>query len=298
MDQAVTVALVRGDNRRGAVAQVLSLLVAEVARCVSPRVMLLPSLARPGETADSTHSETLSATLDAVLAAGANDVIVASAAPEASAKFDALGYTREAWGRPVAFLDLGRDEPRWDASVWTGPDGSQESARVARTVAAATCRISLGTSSAGGFSLLRGVLDSLHPDDRGPLLSRIDSDFPVALARSVGPHLCLIDAFRGGSRGGGSRGKSKEVGTVIAGLDPVAVEAVAAAVRGSDPREVERLSRAQAAGLGVADLDAITILGDPIAPARHRPVPRPHGVSLRRRLRPDEAGGSSRESRP
>ena len=80
MDQAVTVVPVRGDNRRGAVAQVLSLLVAEVARCVSPRVMLLPSLAGPGVTAHSTHSETLSATLDAVLAAGANEVTVASGA--------------------------------------------------------------------------------------------------------------------------------------------------------------------------------------------------------------------------
>ena len=49
MDQAVTVAVVRGDNRRGAVAQALSLLVAEVARCVSPDVLMLPSLARPGE---------------------------------------------------------------------------------------------------------------------------------------------------------------------------------------------------------------------------------------------------------
>ena len=156
MDQAVTVALVRGDNRRGAVAQVLSLLVAEVARCVSPGVMLLPSLARPGETASSTHSETLSATLDAVLAAGANEVTVASGAPGASAMFEALGYTREAWGRPVAFLDLGRGESRWDAPAWTGPDGSRRSARVARTVAAAPCRISLATSSshasAGGFS--------------------------------------------------------------------------------------------------------------------------------------------------
>ena len=148
MDQAVTVALVRGDNRRGAVAQVLSLLVAEVARCVSPGVMLLPSLARPGERAASTHSETLSATLDAVLAAGANEVTVASGAPEASAMFEALGYTREAWGRPVAFLDLERGESRWDAAAWTGPDGSRRSARVARTVAAAPCRISLATSSA------------------------------------------------------------------------------------------------------------------------------------------------------
>ena len=299
MDQAVTVALVRGDDRRGAVAQVLSLLVAEVARCVSPGVLLLPNLSRPGESASSTHSETLSATLDAVLAAGANEVTVAAAAPEASAMFQALGYTREAWGRPVAFLDVARDESRWDASEWTGPDGSRRSARVARTIATAPCRVALGTTSthasAAELSALRSVVGSLHPDDRGPLLSRMerDGDFLVALARKVGPHLCLVDAFEKGSRGGGRQGRSRGVGTVIAGLDAVAVDAVAVAVRGSDPRQVERLSRAQAAGLGVADLDAITILGDPIFPARQRPVPRPHGASLRRRGQPSEAGKSA-----
>ncbi len=299
MDQAVTVALVRGDNRRGAVAQVLSLLVAEVARCVSPGVLLLPTLARPGEKASSTHAETLSATLDAVLAAGANEVTVAAGHPEASARFQALGYTREAWGRPVAFLDLDRGDSPWDATVWTGLDGSRRSVRVARTVAAAPCRVSLATTttraSAARFSALRNVLGSLHPDDRGPFLSRTerDGDFLVALARMVGPHLSVVDAFQDGSRGAGRVGRSKEVGLVIAGLDAVAVDAVAAAVRGYDPREVERLSRAEADGLGIASLDAITILGDPISPARHRRVTRPHGVSLRRRVRPVSAGISA-----
>ncbi len=295
MDQAVTVALVRGDNRRGAVAQVLSLLVAEVARCVSPGVLIMPCLAGPGERALSTHSETLSATLDAVLAAGANDVTVAAGAPDASAMFETLGYTREVWGRPVSFLDIDRGESRWDTVGWTGPDGSRRSARVARTVADAPCRVALATTTAAGFSHLRSVLGSLHPDDRGPLLPPMESDgdFLVALARTVGPHLFLVDAFQKGRRGGGRQGRSRAVGTVIAGLDAVAVGAVAAAVRGSGPREVEPGARAQAAGLGVADLDAITLLGDPIVPAQHRRAPRPHGVSLPRRARRSEAGLSA-----
>lgn len=295
MDQAVTVALVRGDNRRGAVAQVLSLLVAEVARCVSPGVMIMPSLARPGERTSSTHPETLSATLDAVLAAGACEVTVAAGAPDASAMFQDLGYTREVWGRPVSFLDTECGESLWEAVGWTGPDGSRRSARVARAVAAASCRIALATTSRADLSALRYVIGSLHPDDRGPLVSRMESvgDFLVALARRVGPHLCLVDAFKKGSRGPGHRGRSRAVGTVIAGLDAVAVDAVAAAVRGSDPREVRRLARAQDAGLGVADLEAITVVGDPIIPAGHRPVPRPHGASLRRLARTSAAGMST-----
>ena len=65
---------------------------------------------------------------------------MAAGTPGAPAMFQALGYTREAWGRPVTFLDLERGESRWDGSEWTGPDGSRTSARVARRVAAAACR--------------------------------------------------------------------------------------------------------------------------------------------------------------
>jgi uncharacterized protein (DUF362 family) len=92
----------------------------------------------------------------------------------------------------------------------------------------------------------------------------------VALAERARPQISVVDAFQGSHRGGPQLGSACPLGTVVAGTDPVAVDAVAAAVMGFDPSQIDHLVRAQAAGLGMADLDAITVLGDPIEQVRGR----------------------------
>jgi uncharacterized protein (DUF362 family) len=49
---------------------------------------------------------------------------------------------------------------------------------------------------------------------------------------------------------------------VIAGLDVVAVDAVAALLLGQDPKRLDHLGPAESNGLDVADLDRIEIVGD------------------------------------
>ena len=95
----------------------------------------------------------------------------------------------------------------------------------------------------------------------------------VALARRARPHVGVVDGFVGMHREGPRHGTPIRLGTVIAGTDPVAVDAVAATVMGFEPLRIGYLHYAHAAGLGVADLGAITILGDPIAEVRRRFVP-------------------------
>jgi len=51
---------------------------------------------------------------------------------------------------------------------------------------------------------------------------------------------------------------------VIAGLDPVAVDAVGASVMGIEPNKVKHLIFAEKKGLGTIDLDQIEILGEQI----------------------------------
>jgi len=95
----------------------------------------------------------------------------------------------------------------------------------------------------------------------------------VALARKTRPHLAVVDGFLGMHREGPRHGTPIRLGTVIAGTDPVAVDAVAAAVMGFDPRQVGFLVYAGLAGLGETDLERITVVGDPIASVRKRFVP-------------------------
>ncbi len=92
----------------------------------------------------------------------------------------------------------------------------------------------------------------------------------VALAALLKPRVSLIDGFDAMEGDGPGHGRRLGLGTVIAGTDPVAVDAVAATIMGFEPREIAYLRQAEISGLGTADLAAITIVGDPISACRHR----------------------------
>jgi len=85
----------------------------------------------------------------------------------------------------------------------------------------------------------------------------------VDLASVVKPSLAVIDGIIA-SEGHETSGNPIEMGLVIAGTDPVAVDAVGAAVMGIEPTEVKHLVLAEKKGLGTCDLDKITILGENI----------------------------------
>jgi len=83
------------------------------------------------------------------------------------------------------------------------------------------------------------------------------------LVSLVKPRLAVIDGIIGGE-GHELAGKPVEMNIVIAGLDPVAVDTVGAAVMGVDPEKVEHIILAAKKGLGICDPAKIRILGEPI----------------------------------
>ncbi len=101
MTRLSTVAVVRSDNRRGAVAEALALIADDLRGRVTPDVLIKANLVSHRRQLPSTHADTLSATLDAVLAAGASRVVVAEGASDATAGFDRFGFRKETAGRPV-----------------------------------------------------------------------------------------------------------------------------------------------------------------------------------------------------
>jgi uncharacterized protein (DUF362 family) len=341
--ESATVAVVRGTSRRGAVAEALALIADDLRARVAPEVLVKPNLVSHRDQLASTHADTLSATLDALLAAGATRITVAEGASDATAGFARFGFDREAFGRPVRFLDLNRDETEWEPLELLGVDGSTRIARVSRTIASSPCRVSLALAKTHVTSMvtlsLKNMLSSIHPFDRVMMhghagggngyrgwkrwvVELLKQDNPavkgltrlmgrvrngqnalrtlagrdtfetlsaperaflhsveamnrnlVALARRTKPHLSVVDGFVGMHREGPRHGTPIKLGVVIAGTDAVAVDAVAAAVMGFDPGAIGYLHYAGAAGLGVTDLEAIRVVGDPIASVRRRFVP-------------------------
>src|SRR5579871_6567237 len=117
MNGAARVALVKSDDRRGAIAQALGLVREDVRRVVRGDVVLKPNFVSHRRSLPSTHPDALSATLDALADAGAGPMTIAEGASDARAAFENLGHRREVEGRPVRFFDINRDETRWDELV-------------------------------------------------------------------------------------------------------------------------------------------------------------------------------------
>jgi len=118
--------------------------------------------------------------------------------------------------------------------------------------------------TAGVTLSLKNLMGTVAPKNsiHNPLSEKI-----VDLASVLKPKLAVIDAIIGGE-GDELAGKPVAMNLIIAGADPVAVDAVGAAVMGVDPSVVKHLRLAETRGLGTCDLKRIKVLGEPVASVR------------------------------
>lgn len=87
------------------------------------------------------------------------------------------------------------------------------------------------------------------------------SQILVDVARLVRPELSIVDAVVGMDGQGPSAGRRRRFGLIIAGTDPVAVDAAACKVAGVNPMDVPMIRLAAEQGVGVADIGNIQVLG-------------------------------------
>ncbi len=97
--------------------------------------------------------------------------------------------------------------------------------------------------------------------DRGAFHRSASLDQAIAdCAAEVRPHLVILDAVRilltNGPKG---PGRTADKGMVVAGTDPLAVDAYGATLFGRRPEQIDHLKRAYAAGVGEIDLKRIKV---------------------------------------
>jgi uncharacterized protein (DUF362 family) len=114
--------------------------------------------------------------------------------------------------------------------------------------------------SAAGVTLsmknLMGVIWNRQAWHASLDLEQCIADFSTA----VRPTLIVLDAVRAlTTNGPKGPGKVAEFGEIIAGVDPVAVDAYGARLLGKRPDEIGHIAKAAALGIGKMDLDALTI---------------------------------------
>jgi uncharacterized protein (DUF362 family) len=180
-------------------------------------------------------------------------------------KVAGIDAVAERWN--VRLVDLNKDQ---FLEVYPPNPLSLKKVRVAKTVLESTIisvpklkphRIATVTLS---LKNMMGALASKGSMHNGRLSKNI-----ADLASILKPSISVIDGIIAGE-GHETSGNPVEMNLVIAGTDPVAVDAVGASVMGINPADVAHLVLAEKKGLGTCNLEEITLLGEPIEKVRRK----------------------------
>ncbi|MCK5563499.1 DUF362 domain-containing protein [Candidatus Bathyarchaeota archaeon] len=107
---------------------------------------------------------------------------------------------------------------------------------------------------------IKNMMGVINP--KGSMHTRLNKNI-VDLASVVKPSIAVVDGIVAGE-GHETSGNPVEMNLVIAGTDPIAVDAVGAAVMSITPKNVKHLRLAEKKGLGTCDLEQIEIIGESI----------------------------------
>ncbi|RLI10072.1 hypothetical protein DRO42_02500 [Candidatus Bathyarchaeota archaeon] len=166
-----------------------------------------------------------------------------------------LGKLRK-WG--VEFLNLSGDEA--EAHEVAGVE-----IRLPRTVLDADCFINLPKIKTCGHTLvtlsIKNLFGILQRARKNKLHRHLDEVLPY-LAKVVRHSLIVVDGITAMEGNGPVIGTPKDLGVIVAGVNPVAVDAICTGLMGFDPAEVKHLARAHEMGLGEISLDAIEAVED------------------------------------
>ena len=275
--------MTQDDAVRRAVAEAVGLACDLKALVGGKRVVIKPNVFAPYPPPTTTDPRVVAALVGLAQEAGAERVIVAEGRSVSTARFRSAHNTTAAccavtgMDRAVAeagaeFVPLEDDEfvevalPHYDLL---------KSAHVARTILDAEALINVPVMKIHSLTLVTLCVKNLHgiisDADKVHLHGYREQALPrklVDLLLIKRPALNVVDGLVGQEADHASSGRPVEVGAVIAGQDAVATDAVASAVMGFDPFEVDTTRIADARGLGVGDLERIEVVGTPIAGVR------------------------------
>ena len=267
------VAIVKGEDAVDATLRALGAIRSEVERALSGNKPVLIKPNYINSKHPSTGITTDSRIIEGIVKFLKEEKINAIAIGEGSGfadtfqAFKVAGVDKVAERWNVRLVDLNKDE-----FIEVAPPNplSLKNVRVAKTALESTI-ISvpkLKPHRIAGVTLslknMMGALASKGLMHTGNLSKNI-----VDLASILRPSISVVDGIIAGE-GHETSGNPVEMNLVIAGTDPVAVDAVGAAVMGISPSDVKHLLLAEKQGLGTCNLEKISVLGEPIEKVRRK----------------------------
>jgi len=258
------VAIIRGTNPQDMTVEALEMIEADEVLPKKKPVLIKPNYinAEHPSTGITTDSRVIEGVVKFLKQHHMKDVVIGEGSGFADTfeAFQVAGIDAVAEKWKVNLLDLNKDE-----FVEVKPTNplALKKVKIAKTALESTI-ISvpkLKPHRLAGVTLsLKNMMGAVTPKGsiHNPLSEKI-----VDLASIIKPNIAVIDGIIAGE-GHETSGNPVEMNLVIAGTDPVAVDAVGTAVMGIPPEKVKHLRLAEERGLGTCDLKRIEILGEPI----------------------------------
>ncbi len=274
------VVLVEGDNRRRVVRDAVHGLGPNFVDLVkaAKRIFIKVNLEHYNLPLAATHVDAVRGLLDELRQYSRADILIGDAAHYGTGPaFVNFGYERlpEEYER-ITLVDLNADDAIVGHTVRA--DGSLQEIRRSKIASDCDLRISLAPMKTNrdlgvGLAVSNWTLGTWLVPPRVGTHGRVWARFPwlqnegtAATHASVANlyaelpcHLAIIDGILAMEGAGPVDGTPVAMNLVLAGLDPIAVDAVAATLMGFDPASLDYLVKCNEQGLGVSDMSKIDV---------------------------------------
>ena len=271
------VAVVRCQSPDDGIAKSLSSLEAEGGIRSFPGIVFIKpnivvSVPYDRAPAELTDPRLVAAAIRYFYAHGAQKVLVGERPAWGGASQDAYrvsGYTQAVAESGGMMCDLDR-EPEVDVPV----DGHVlREVRLPRALVEADWLVNMPkakTHFLTGVTVgIKNLFGCIRYEDRKKYHREIDlANLLADLLKALPPDLTIVDAIQAMEGFGPHAGSAVEMGLVIAGRDPLAVDCVGTYLMGVDPRSLATLQVAEKLGLGSIDLADIQIVGEALNEVR------------------------------
>jgi len=257
------VAIVKGTNPTDMTVQALEMVEAYESVSEEKPVLIKPNYitASHPSTGTTTDSRVIEGVVKFLKQHGVEDIVIGegSGFSDTFEAFRIAGVDAVAKRWNVKLVDLNKD----DFIPIRSPSPLANKVKIAKTALESTI-ISvpkLKPHRQTGVTLsIKNMMGAATP--KGSMHLNLSRNI-AELASILRPSIAVIDGIVAGEVHETSE-NPVEMNIVIAGRDPVAVDAVGAAVMGMPPSEVKHLRLAEEKGLGTCDLNKIEVVGEPV----------------------------------
>jgi uncharacterized protein (DUF362 family) len=265
-----SVAIVKGANPLDMTVEALEMAEAMEALSDGKPVLIKPNYisARHPSTGITTDSRVIEGIVRFLKRNGAGEIVVGEGSGHSNtfSAFRIAGVEDMAKRWNVTLVDLNKDE---FVEVLPPEPLALRRVKIAKTALESTIisvpKLKLHRITGVTLSI-KNMMGAMTP--KGSMHTNLSKKI-ADLAAIIKPGVAVVDGIIAGE-GHETSGNPVEMNMVIAGRDPVAVDAVGAAVMGVSPETVKHLRYAEQVGLGTCDLNKIDIVGEPIEKVRRK----------------------------